>query len=155
MTNQQPTYLTTEGLTNLKKELADLRRKLREVAERIDRAKELGDLTENAEYHEAKEDYAFVAGRIAEIEDTLNRASLIPEQKQTETVQIGSTIKIKSETGKEIEYTIVGSNEANPAQGRISNESPLAQAFLGRQKGDRVDVKTPTSLSRYTILEIR
>ncbi len=153
--NQQPTYLTPEGLEKLKNELSALKTKLWEIADRIDKAKELGDLSENAEYHEAKEDYAFTAGRIKEIEDSLNRAAVIPTQKQTEMVEIGSTVRIKSDTNKEIEYTIVGSNEADPARGRISNESPLAQAFFGRRKGERVEVKSPAGIVVYTILEIK
>lgn len=155
MTTFQPTYLTTEGLTKLKQELAELKPKLREIAECIDKAKELGDLSENAEYHEAKEDYAFTAGRIAEIEDTLQRAAVIDKQTQTDSVNIGSTILIKNDNGREIEYTIVGSNEADPARGRISNESPLAQAFFGRKKGERVEVKSPAGTMVYTILEIK
>lgn len=153
--NQQPTYFTPQGLEKLKKELIEFKAKLREIADRIDRAKELGDLSENAEYHEAKEDYAFTAGKIMEIEDSLTRAAVIKEKIATELVEIGSTITIKNGTGKETVYTIVGSNEADPARGRISNESPLAQAFLGRKRGERVEVKTPSGISIYTIMEIK
>lgn len=155
MSNNQPAYLTASGLEKLKKELVELKTKLREIADRIDRAKDLGDLSENAEYHEAKEDYSFTAGRILEIEDSLSRAAVISDKKQMEKVDIGSTIKIKNDAGKEIEYSIVGSNEADPARGRISNESPLAQAFLGRKKGERVDVTSPAGITSYTILEIK
>lgn len=155
MTNDQPSYLTPRGLANLKKELIELKEKLREIAERIDRTKELGDLSENAEYHEAKEDYAFTAGRILEIEDTLTRASVITQKSAGDTVEIGSTIVVKGQNGKETEYQIVGSNEADPPRGRISNESPLAQAFLGRKKGERVEVKTPSGTALYTVVAIK
>lgn len=153
--NQHPTYFTPQGLEKLKKELIELKAKLREIADRIDRAKELGDLSENAEYHEAKEDYAFTAGKIMEIEDALTRAAVIKEKTATDIVEIGSTVTIKNGTGKETIYTIVGSNEADPARGRISNESPLAQAFLGHRKGERIEVKTPSGLNNYTIVEIK
>lgn len=149
-----PAYLTPEGLSNLKEELAQLKLKLREIIDRIDRAKELGDLSENAEYHEAKEDYAFTQGRVLEIEDTLSRATIIEEKPGSDRVVIGATIKIKNERGEEKKYKIVGSNEADPIKGLISNESPLARAFLGRPKGEKVEVKTPGGVMAYTIEEI-
>lgn len=153
--SEQVNYLTADGLIKLKQELADLKTKLQTVAERIDQSKELGDLSENAEYHEAKEDYAFTKGKIMEIENALSHAMVI--EKETggaNKISVGSTIKIKGTNNKEAEYTIVGSNEADPLKGRISNESPLAQAFLGHKKGDKVEVKTPTGLVVYTILEV-
>ncbi len=151
---QTPSYLTREGLKNLQEELAQLKIKLREIIDRIDKAKELGDLSENAEYHEAKEDYAFTQGRILEIEDALSRAALIETKPGSDRVTIGATIKIKNERGEEKKYKIVGSNEADPMKGLISNESPLALAFLGRKKGDRVEVKTPGGVVVYNIEEI-
>ena len=155
MSNGDQIFLTAQGLEKLKIELAALKAKLREVAERIDKAKELGDLSENAEYHEAKEDYAFTAGKIMEIEDTLNRASVMAEQTQKEVVQMGSTVYVQNNAGKDKEYTLVGPNEADPTAGRISYESPLAQAFLGRKKGERVEVTTPGGSTNYTILGIK
>ena len=153
--SNDPTYLTTEGLDNLKKELKDLKAKMPEIAKRINEAKELGDLSENAEYHMAKEDYAFTQGKIFEIEDLLNRVVVI-EKDGDANVRIGSTIKIKNLSNqKEIEYTIVGSNEAFPQKGFISNESPLAQAFLNHKKGDRVEVKTPVGSTSYLIVEVK
>lgn len=153
--NDKPIYLTAEGLKKIKNELTELKAKLREIADRIDRAKELGDLSENAEYHEAKDDYAFTAGKIMELENAVNRASVISQQKQSEIVQIGSTVKILDKNGQEKEYTLVGPNEADPVEGRLSYESPLAQAFLGRKPGDKVEVKTPGGPVSYTILEIK
>ncbi|MEK7189557.1 MAG: transcription elongation factor GreA, partial [Patescibacteria group bacterium] len=107
MSNGDQIYLTAQGLEKLKVELIALKAKLREVAERIDKAKELGDLSENAEYHEAKEDYAFTAGKIMEIEDTLNRASVMAEQTQKEVVQMGSTVRVQNGAGKDKEYTLL------------------------------------------------
>lgn len=153
--SEQVNYLTPDGLIKLKQELVELKTKLLTIAERIDQSKELGDLSENAEYHEAKEDYAFTKGKIMEIESSLSHAMMI--EKETGSVSkitVGSTIKIKGTNNKEAEYIIVGSNEADPLKGRISNESPLAQAFLGHKKGDKVEVKTPIGIVVYTILEV-
>lgn len=151
---QHPIYLTPDGLTKLKEELTQSKSKLKEIVERIDKARELGDLSENAEYHEAKEDYAFTQGRILEIENTLSRASIIDTMPKSDRVSIGSTIIIKNEQGQEKKYKIVGSNEADPLKGLISNESPLALAFLGRKKSDRAEVKTPGGTVKYTIESI-
>lgn len=153
--SQNQTYLTAEGKAKLQKDLADLKLKLREIADRIDKAKELGDLSENAEYHEAKEDYAFTQGKIQQIEYDLTHGVVISHNKQSATVDVGATILLKRENGTEVKYTIVGSNEANPAQGLISNESPIGQSFLGRKKGDNVEVKTPGGATKYTIIEIQ
>lgn len=151
--DDKSTYLTAEGLEKIKAELSSLKNKLHEVAERIEKAKELGDLSENAEYHEAKEDFAFTQGRIQELEIIIMRAQIVPRSHQ-DIVSIGSVVKVKSDKGRESEYAIVGSNEADPLHGKISNESPLALAFLGRKKGDRVEVKTPTGSMGYQILDI-
>lgn len=152
--NQNQTYLTAEGKTKLQTDLTDLKLKLRDIADRIDKAKELGDLSENAEYHEAKEDYAFTQGKIQQIEYDLTHGVLINHNKQSTTVDVGATIVVKRENGKELKYTIVGSNEANPMQGLISNESPIGQAFLGRKKRDTVEVKTPAGAVKYEIVDI-
>ncbi|HPV70584.1 MAG TPA: transcription elongation factor GreA [Candidatus Magasanikbacteria bacterium] len=148
------TYLTAAGLEKVKKDLEDLKNKLPEISDKIERAKELGDLSENAEYHEAKDDYAFTQGRIQELEQIVLRAKIVTKNSDN-TVGIGSTIKVKNDKGKEMEYTIVGSNEADPIHGKISNESPLALSFLGKKIGDRVEVKIPTGLSAYQILEVK
>ena len=153
--SQNQTYLTVEGKVKLQTELANLKLKLREIADRIDKAKELGDLSENAEYHEAKEDYSFTQGKIQQIEYDLTHGVVISHNKQSTTVDVGATIVVQHENGKEMKYTIVGSNEASPAQGLISNESPTGQSFLGRKKGDIVEVKTPVGRIKYTIVEIQ
>lgn len=149
------TYTTQEGLDKLNAELADLKQnKRRELAERIEAAKALGDLSENAEYHDAKDALALVELRIREIQDMLKDVSLIDASaKKTDLVSVGSQIKVEV-NGKAREYTIVGSNEANPAEGFISNESPLGQAFLGHRVGEVVMVETPAGEMTYTIVSI-
>lgn len=147
-----PAYITKEGLLRMKKELDDLKIKKREVAERINKAKELGDLSENAEYQDAKEEMAFTTGHLMELEDYINRAVII-EQRSADKVSVGSAVFIRS-AANERSYTIVGPNEANPASGRISNETPLAQALLGKRVGDRVEVSTPSGKVEYTIVKI-
>lgn len=147
-----PAYITAEGLARIKKELEDIKIKKREVAERINRAKELGDLSENAEYQDAKEEMAFVSGRLIELEDYLNRAVII-ERRGSETVSVGCSVTIKKGT-KEKTFVIVGPNEANPLAGRISNETPLAQSLLGKRVGELVTVTTPSGKIDYTITNI-
>ena len=149
-------YLTKEGLELLQKELHGLKTvKRREVASKIERAKELGDLSENAEYQEAKEELAFTEGRIIEIESILAHAEVIEEKANLRAgiVSVGSTVIAKADS-REINYQIVGSNEAEPKAGKISNESPLGQAFLGKAIGDNVDVTTPSGTITYRITAI-
>lgn len=146
--------ITKQGLEKLKKELEILKTvRRKEVAERIKRALEQGDLRESAEYAEAKEEQGFVEGKILEIENKIRHAKVIDEHKSLNKVTIGSTITILKNNSK-INYTIVGSSEANPKEGKISNESPIGRAFLGHKPGDIVEVKTPGGLVRYKILEI-
>ena len=136
-------YITKEGLEKLKEELHQLKKvKMPKVIERIATAKELGDLSENAEYHDAKDEQGFIAGRISELENKLNKSEIIEVKIDRETVSIGCTIKAMC-GDREVKYTIVGSNEADPAEGKISNESPIARAFLGRKIGEKVIVKIP------------
>lgn len=125
-----------------------------EISRAIKEAKEQGDLSENAEYAEAKRQQAENEGRIAELEVSLKDSVLASYDKSSETVQIGSSVKVKN-GGGEMEFKIVGSNESNPAEMKISNESPMGKAFMGKQKGDKVDVNTPGGLVKYTILEVK
>lgn len=146
-------YLSSDGLEKLKQELRELKTiRRREAADRIEAAKALGDLSENAEYHEAKDEMGFIEGRIQEIDSILKNVSII-ESGSSKTVRIGSTIEVDS-NGKNKTFKIVGSNEADPLQGFISNESPLGSSFLGHVKGDRVDVTTPGGMQEYRILSI-
>lgn len=148
--------LTKTGLENLKKELQGLKTvKRKEIAERIKKALEQGDLAENAEYAQAKEEQAFLEGRIAEIENKIKHAEIIEEHKTSSLkVELGSTIRVKY-NGEERTYTIVGSSEADPDHGRISNESPIGQAFFGKKTGDVVEVQAPGGVVKYKILEVK
>jgi transcription elongation factor GreA len=152
--NTKTTYISRDGLDKLRAELAEMTNVRRpEIAQRIHDAKEHGDLSENAEYEDAKNEQAFVEGRIQTLETMIKNASLIDEHTSTDHVQIGSTVKVKGDDGTET-FSIVGSAEAKPADGRISNESPVGRALLGRKKGDKVVVKVPAGDFAYTILEI-
>ena len=152
--NLKPTYLSAEGEQALRNELAELIGVRRpEIATRIHDAKEHGDLSENAEYEEAKNEQAFVEGRIAQIEAMLKTAVII-EAGGTDHVALGSTVELESPDGRET-FTIVGSAEARPAAGRISNESPVGRALLGKRAGDEVVVHLPNGTdSTYTIKSI-
>lgn len=149
-----PSYISKEGLKKLYEELAELKNvRRREVADRIQQAKELGDLSENAEYVEAKTEQGFVEGRIMEIEHIVRNASIIEEQSSSDAITVGSTLTVAAD-GKEATYSIVGSSEADPLSGKISNESPLGKAFLGLRKGEKVIIETPRGSSEYTILNV-
>jgi len=149
-------YLSSEGLKKLEQELNDLKTKrIPEVAKKIEEAKALGDLKENAEYHAAKDERAQIQGRIYEIEDILKNVSIIDEDSiNRDIVSVGSTIEVESNKGKR-EYKIVGSTEADPLEGLISNESPLGKAFLGHKVGDKVVVEVPAGNIEYIILKIK
>lgn len=147
-------YISEEGLKKVKLELEDLKTaKRQEIAQRLDDAKRMGDLSENAEYTEAREAQEFNERKIAEIEEMIKKAVVIGKAKNKDEIQIGSAFVVKSH-GKEHELTIVGSEEADPAKGKISNESPLGKAFLNKKKGDEVKVKTPKGEAKYTIERI-
>ncbi len=149
------TYVTSEGLEKLKAELHELKTVTRrELALRLEAAKALGDLSENAEYHEAKDSLGMTEGRIREIDDMLKNIAVI-DQGATKggVVRVGSTVEVEV-NGKTKSYTIVGSNEADPMTGRISNESPLGNAFLDRALGDTVSVETPNGTVRYNLIKI-
>ena len=147
-------YVSPEFLTKLQAELKDLKTvKRRELANRIETAKSLGDLSENAEYHEAKDALGFVEGRILEIEDLLKNAVIVEREAGASNVRVGTTVTV-SVDGKEKEITIVGSNEADPLAGKISNESPIGQSLLGAKAGDHVEVETPSGATVYEVLRI-
>jgi transcription elongation factor GreA len=152
--NNKPAYLSKEGLEQIRKELEELVNVRRaEIAARIHEAKEHGDITENAEYEDAKNEQAFVEGRIQALSALVKNAVVIEENRSSTHVQIGSTVTIQSKDGKE-SFMIVGSAEASPAEGRISNESPVGRALLGRKKGEEVTVSVPAGDSKYKILSI-
>lgn len=148
----QKQYVTEEGLKKLEDELHELKTvKRKEIAGRIADAKELGDLSENAEYHEAKEEQGFVESRILELEQMLKNTEVIQHKKNTKVVQIGSTVTVKPKGGSSMTMTIVGSSETDPSKNWISNESPLGKAFLDKTVGDSVEVDVPAGKMSYTI----
>ncbi len=154
--NSQVTLVTKEGLKKLEEELAQLKNvKRREVAARIKEAISYGDLSENSEYEEAKNEQAFVEGRIMELESKVKNAEIISEHQGTQTVQLGNGVTLKNLTSGEKEvYTIVGSTEANPFDGKISNESPIGSVLLDRKKGDTVEAIVPGGKVKYEIVKI-
>lgn len=155
---EKEVLLSLDGLKQLEQELLYLRTVKRlEVAERIKQAREYGDITENSEYEDAKNEQAFIEGRILELEKMLRNARVIDEPVgQQEVVVIGSTVVLKDlEYGDEHTYTIVGTTEADPAQNRISNESPVGQAIMGQRVGTVVAVDAPDGVIRYEIVAIK
>lgn len=149
--------VTQEGYDKLEKELDYLRTEKRaEIAEKIKVALGFGDLSENSEYDEAKNAQAENEGKIAELENKIRYAKIIDESEiDTKTVQVGNIVKVYDEEfDEEITYTIVGSTEVDLAQGRISNESPIGAALMGKKKGTTVEVHTPAGIAKYKILSI-
>lgn len=148
--------VTKEGLKKLMEELDQLRDvKRKEVAARIKEAISYGDLSENSEYEEAKNEQAFIEGRIIELEDKVKYAKIIQEQHHLATIQIGTKVLLKkSGSSSTEEYTIVGSTEADPLGHKISNESPVGSALLGKKAGDMVQVQVPAGLVKYEILKL-
>ena len=150
----QEFYLSKEKLDELTKELDYLKGEKRfEIAERLKRAKELGDLSENSEYQEAREEQSQVESKILELENTLKQAVLILKPLSRDTVEVGSTLQAKK-NGKISKFTIVGSNESRPEDGLISNESPLGRALLHKRAGESVLVETPAGQMKYEIIKI-
>lgn len=147
-------YISPEGLERLKRELEELKTtQRREIALRLEAAKALGDLSENAEYQEAKEAQSLNESKIQELEEMLRDVVVIQKPASTSTVQIGSTIEVESKKSRET-FMIVGSEEADPLAGKISNESPMGQAFLGHAIGDTVQIKTPAGTDTYQLKKI-
>lgn len=150
--------LTPEGLKKIEQKLDHLKSvRRREVAERIKQAIEFGDISENSEYEDAKNEQAFIEGEILTLEKMLRNARLIDEDEiSADVVTIGSTVVLKDlEMNDELEYTIVGSAEADPTELRISNESPVGEAILGRKVGSVVEVHVPAGTLKYEILDIK
>jgi transcription elongation factor GreA len=151
---REPTYLTREGLEHLRAELDHLIRVERpRIARAIGDAKALGDISDNADYEQAKNDQAFLEGRIATMTQQLRTAAIIEASSST-VVSVGSSVRVRATDGEELAFTIVGAPEASPREGRISNLSPLAKALLGRRAGERFEVTTPGGLDSYEVLAI-
>ena len=149
-------YLSKEKLEDLKKELEQLRTiKRREVAGALEFARSLGDLSENAEYIQAREDQAKNEERILELEDLFRQEILVTKKHHSSVVEVGSTVKVEKEGSKGTKvYHIVGSAEADTSSGKISNRSPLGEALYGKKKGDLVSFSTPTGVTKYKIIDI-
>ena len=150
-----PTYISSEGLVKLEEEFEKRKKETRrEIAGRIEQAKELGDLSENFEYHEAKEQQALNETRIIELEGMIRDAVLVEQKTGGSEVSLGATFVVEM-NGVQKTFEMVGSNEADPIEGKISNESPLGQAFLGRGVGEDVEVEVPSGTMVYQIVEIK
>jgi transcription elongation factor GreA len=148
--------LTPEGLANLKSELDHLSTaRRREIAARIKEAREFGDISENAEYDDAKNEQAMLEARIASLEEKLRSATVIDQSDLgTDLVRVGSVVHVKDEDGKSTKYTIVGSAEADPAEAKLSNESPVGKALVGRKRGEEVSFATPRGERHLKITKI-
>lgn len=152
----EPNYLTAEGAARLKAELEELKGPAREaLALRLRSAIQMGDLSENADYHKAKEDQGFLEGRIQELEFILRNVIIIDEMNiQKDEVAVGSRVTIQEEDYPSETYQVVGSKEAEPRKKRISNESPIGRALLGAKVGDVVSAETPDGVVKFKILKI-
>lgn len=159
MDTNKKIYLTEEGLADLKKELEELTKAKRpEVLTRVSAARDLGDLSENAEYAAAREELSFIDGRIDEIEELLKQVTIIHEEKGKSNgkrvIKLGSTVVLHLD-GKKETFTVVGEWEADPNEKKISHESPLGKALLGKKEGEKVEVEAPAGKILYTIVDVR
>jgi transcription elongation factor GreA len=146
--------LTQEGVDELQEELKQLIGRRSEIAESIKTAREQGDLSENAEYHAAKDDHERNESRILELEGILGSVEIIKKPKGDSRVQLGSTVKLKSEGGKTKEFQVVGTVEADPLNGKISDESPIGRALLGKKEHEEVEIVTPIETAIYKVVDI-
>lgn len=146
-------HLTAEGVAELKEELTELVAQRGPVAERIKAAREFGDLAENAEYTSARQEQERVESRIGEIEHILQNVELIKKPKGDSKVQLGSKVSLKG-SGKTKDFQVVGTVEADPLNGKISDESPIGQALIGKKVGDAVEIKTPAETATYKVVSI-
>ena len=152
---EKEVYISAEGLEKLKAELSLIEgTKLKDIAKKIAEAKDLGDLAENSEYHEAKQEQAFLAGKAQELKYKIKHARIISNSNSNGVISVGSTVVI-SVAGMEKEFSLVGSDESDPANGKISIDSPIGSALIGHKIGEKVMVKTPAGESEYSILEVK
>jgi transcription elongation factor GreA len=145
--------LTRDGRSELEKELEELKARRGEIAEKIKAARDFGDLSENAEYDAARDEQAQVESRIAEIEDILLNSTLIAKT-NSGTIALGSTVTLQSDKGT-VTYTLVSSVEADPAEKKISDESPIGQALVGKKKGEKVEIKTPSGVMSFIVKDVQ
>lgn len=153
---ERPVILSAEGYRKLDEELDFLRSvRRRDVAERIKQARSFGDITENSEYEDAKNEQAFIEGRILTLEKILRNASILKENSSRDSVTMGSSVLLQDlEYNDEVEYTIVSSAETDPSTSRISDASPVGRALLGKKPGDEISVRVPAGIVRYRVLRI-
>ena len=156
MADKKEVFLTAKGFTDIESELDELKRVKRpEIIKAIKEARALGDLSENADYHAAREEQAIIEGRIQELEYMVEHASIISEE-SSDTVKIGYSVVIRYDDEDDLEeYKIVGSTEADPFENKISNESPIAKALLGKKKGSKVTVESPNGEYEIELVEIK
>jgi transcription elongation factor GreA len=147
-------HLTKEGVAELEAELNELVAQRGPIAERIKDAREFGDLAENAEYSSARQEQEKLEGRISEIEHILQNVQVIKRPKNDSKVQLGCTVKLKGDGAKTKQFQIVGTVEADPLNGKLSDESPIGQALMGKKLGDQVEIKTPVETATYKVVEI-
>ncbi|HEX3568082.1 MAG TPA: transcription elongation factor GreA [Candidatus Saccharimonadales bacterium] len=147
-------HLTQSGVDELRAELSDLVAQRPVIADRIKTAREFGDLSENMEYSAARQDQERNESRIAEVEHILANVQIITTPKTDSKVVLGSTVKLKSAAGKVKEFQVVGTVEADPLNGKISDESPIGQALMGKKEGEEVEIKTPAETTTYKIVDI-
>jgi transcription elongation factor GreA len=147
--------LTQEGVAELKSEHDGLVAQRGPIAERIKTAREFGDLAENAEYSSARQEQEIVESRIAELENILQNVKIIKKPKGDSKVQLGSTVDLKSAAGKTKTFQVVGTVEADPLNGKISDESPIGKALIGKKESEEVEIKTPVETVKYKIVDIR
>lgn len=154
MDNKKKIFVTKEGLEELKKELENLDKKKRpEVLERVSKARAMGDLSENSEYHAAREELSLIDGRVEELKEILKNASIIEEDEKRSAVGLGSKVTLHFNKKKEI-FTLVGEWEADPKNKKISHESPLGKALIGKDVGESVEVEAPAGKIEYKIVSI-
>ena len=151
-----PEYLPAEGYEELKKELDELEnQRLPEIAKLLEETRSDGDLAENAAYQSVKDKQGILEEERAKKIDILSRAVIISKEKRSENIQLGSTVSLKKDNTDEIEkYSLIGAEEADPLKGKISNESPLGSALIGRKKGEKINVLTPNGKINYTIIDV-
>lgn len=148
-------YISKEGLEKLKTELSLIEgTKLKAIAKKIAEAKDLGDLAENSEYHEAKQEQAFLAGKAQELRYKVKHARIISNSNSSGIIAVGANVKI-SVAGQEKDFSLVGSDESDPANGKISIDSPIGRALLNHKAGDKVQVTTPAGQTEYSIVEVK
>lgn len=146
-------HLTQSGVDELKNELEDLKARRIIVAEKLKEAKDQGDLSENSDWANAQDEFKFVEGRVNEIEHILQNVKIITDSKKTDKVRLGSTVYLE-QGSKKAEYSVVGSLESDPQSGKISDESPIGKALLGKAVGEMVDIVAPAGTTRYKIVKI-